>query len=59
MSNPAIEELASDQLETIHGGATLLGGGDGYCGTPYPIKFPFPRPVFVSVINLRSQPIQR
>jgi hypothetical protein len=59
ISNPAIEVLASDQLEKVHGGATLLGGGDGYCGTPYPVNFPFPRPIYVSVLELRSQLVRR
>lgn len=51
--------LASDQLEKAHDGATLLGGGDGFWGTPYPVHVPFPRPIYVSVLDLRSQLVQQ
>lgn len=37
--------LSSDELAQISGGAVSLAAFvDGYCGTPWPLRFPFPRP---------------
>ncbi|MFO0039593.1 MAG: hypothetical protein ACK522_11715 [Synechococcaceae cyanobacterium] len=43
--DPAV--LSSDELAEISGGVALsaialLGGGDGWCGTPWPQRFPIP-----------------
>ena len=49
--------LSSGELAQISAGAlnvaSFLGGGDGWCGTPWPVRFPFPKPPIPPVLDPR------